>query len=469
MKASAVSPARAPSVILALWATWLFAALLMALLSPMLTAFGGFQDLMVILHMTTSILIIGAAYPQKIALLLAASLTIRTALVYWDLHFRHIWEIINSGGDTEMFYELAVLVSEDPSLLSADLRGGTFSKMFGVLFYFIGPTRLFAQYTTALLGLTLVLIVYAILRETQMDDRTTLRVTAIAALFPNSLMLSAIFLRESIVAALVAASLLHFVRWFYRGALWRVVVAVLFVLAASAFHSGVIAVGVGYMFVTLFYNRQQNHFKFGFQSLPYFAAFAAVLAVTVLQYPDLFLGKFEQFDETAVVQATNYRYGGSTYLTGLVVDDYADLILYGPLRALYFLGAPMPWDFRGLFDVLTFAFDSALYLAVVFVITRNFQRLTDNKQLTVALLVVTVLATFVFGAGVSNAGTALRHRYKLFALFLTLAAFATTSPNHIASSKGIVASNRLPDSGQQHPQLPRGAGPRFTARRHPRD
>lgn len=406
-----------------IWGSWLAAVLVLALLNPAIPSSGVLGDLTVLAHVGVALLVISIAYPPRIATLLAISLAARTALVFWDLYFSHVARIIHSGADSEGFYSTALRVSQDLNLLSEDVYGEIFTKMFGLLFHVIGPSRIFAQYTNALLGLTLALLVYSILRELKMRERATFWVMALAALLPNSLMLSAVFLRESVMAALIAASLLYFVRWFNRGVPLRIVLALLLVIVASAFHAGVIAVGVGYMFIALFYRRKKQRFRFGAQSLPYLLLFAAILAVTVVQYPDVFLGKFEQFEsETEVVRAANYRRGGSTYLTDLVVEDYGDLIGYGPLRALYFITSPMPWDFRGLFDVLTFIFDSLFYLGVPVLAVRNLRNIHDRKSLLLALMVIIVLAALVFGAGVSNAGTALRHRYKLISIFLILAA-----------------------------------------------
>lgn len=442
-------PSRDFRAITLIWGSWLMTVLVLALLNPAIPSSGVLGDLAVLTHAGVALLVIATAFPQRIAALLGVSLAARTALVFWDHYFSHVARIIHSGADSDGFYSTAVQVSRDLSLLSEDVYGETFTKMFGLLFHLIGPSRVFAQYTNALLGLTVALLVYSILREMRVGHRSTFWVMALAALLPNSLMLSAVFLRESAMAALIAASLLYFVRWFNGGGPLRIILAVLLVIAASAFHAGVVTVAVGYMFVALFYKRHQQRFRFGAQSLPYLLIFAAILAVTVLQYPDVFLGKFEQFEsEAELVNAANYRWGGSTYLTGLVVEDYADLIRYGPLRALYFLASPMPWDFRGLFDALTFVFDSLFYLGVIVLAVRNLRHVRDRRSLVLALLVIIGVAALVFGAGVSNAGTAVRHRYKLLAVFLTLAALAfDRTPNSIRLGRtGRWPSNRQLDS-----------------------
>lgn len=406
----------------ALWGTWLLLVLLLALTHPMAGDHAGTAGtLAVVLHLGLSIATFVVVYPPVIGGLVAVSLTLRTLLVYWDIYFREIYELVNSGTDSEMYFHYAVRVAEDPSLIRADIRGGMFSKTYGLLFTLIGPDRVFAQYTNAILGISLILIVYAILHQIGIPERTIVFSMVFATLLPNTLVLSSIFLRESIIAFLVAGSLYSFIRWFQHGRPSQIVISVLMILAASTYHSGVITIAMGYILVALVYRTQARAYGVGIHSVFYLTIFVVVIALTLRQYPDLFLGKFEGIEtEQDLLDTTNARRGESRFLTSLTVTNYGDLLLYSPIRALYFLGAPMPWDFRGVGDVLTFAFDSLFYLAALSIAIRNFPRLNGDKRLIIALILVITVATLVFGAGISNAGTAMRHRFKLLSLFLLL-------------------------------------------------
>lgn len=412
-----------------IWGSWLALVLLLALINPLASEMHGvIGEVAVVVHMAVTLLVISQLFAKRIALILALSLVLRTALVFWDLNFRDVFLLTNSGADTEMFYYWAVEVGEDLGLLSADIRGGAFSKMFGLLFYLTGPIRVFAQYTNALFGLTSVILIHQMLIQLPLRDRSAQRALALAAFLPNALVLTAIFLRESVIALLVTISVVNFVRWYQSGSFRHIVVAIGSVLSASIFHAGVIAVGVGMIFVFLAYQPGKGRFGPGWKTVPYLILFAAVVFLVATRYPDLFLGKFEQVESGEdVIDIANFRGGGSKYLTDVEVQSYGDLVRYGPLRSLYFLAAPLPWDFRGLTDVFAFLFDSVFYLGSVIAFLLQFHRLAASERaLGVGVLVVILVSVTVFGAGVSNSGTALRHRFKLLALFLTLAALATT-------------------------------------------
>lgn len=406
-----------------IWGSWLFLVLVLSLLRG--SSFGSTQvnsEFAVLVHTTTAAILLITLCQRPIALLLGASLSLRTALVFWDTYFRNAFVLPGSGADSEMFYFWALRVAEEPSLIYAELPGDIYSKMYGLLFHLMGPERLFAQYTNALMGLTLVIVVYRILQELGVDESGRFRTLALAAFFPNALILSSLFLRESIIALLVAVSILYFQRWMLLGGLPRLLTSIALVLGASLFHSGVAPILLAYMIVAVLYRREAGTYGFTLQSIPYLAIFMGVVALLAIQYPDLFLGKFRTFEtEADLLVILNRREGGSTYLTDMPVNTVNDLVTLGPVRAAFFLASPVPWNWRNITDILTFLLDSLFYMTVLGATLRNARRLGEFRSVGFALLAVVIISTFVFGLGVSNAGTALRHRYKLFAVFLVLA------------------------------------------------
>lgn len=432
---------QAPALAL-VWGSWLLVMLALGLVGVASGSPQWIGEIAVLLHGVIALMILVRCYSRRMATILGLSLVLRISLVFWDLNFSAVFSLPNSGADTEMFYHYALAVAEDPSLIFEDIRGGMFSKVFGILFWTTGVHRVVGQYVNVLLGLSAVMLVEAITRRLPIEDVRRLQVLAVIALLPNSLILSAIFLRESIIAFLIAVSAYFFVRWFRGGGPRNILLVLLAVLAASVFHAGVVAVGAGYMVVAVLYRQGARKFGFGWQSLVYLALFAVVIRFVVAEYPDVFLGKFEVFDsEEDLLASANRRGGGSQYLTSLTVDSYADMVIFGPLRAFYFLGAPLPWDARGVVDLFTFFTDSLFYLGspVIFFAVRG--RLTkEERTLGFALLIVIAVSSLVFGAGVSNAGTAVRHRFKVVALFMVLLAVAGSGVGRAVRRGGLARS-----------------------------
>ena len=426
----------APWRILAvIWGFWLVGGLCLALAKP----FSSQDDLgpaLVLLHMLISVVAISLTARRSVALLLVGSLSVRTALAFWDVYAHDQFPLLHSGADTEMFYGWAVAVANDPSLLDLDIRGGPYSKLFGLIFILTGPIRIFGQYTNVLFGLTAVILFDRILQSLHIERTLALRVLAAAAFLPNSILLSAVFLRESVVLLFLTASLFFLVRWFIHGGVASALASIAMVLVASVFHSGAIVLLIGYAFAFLFYRHDTRRLKFGASTIPALIALTLLAYMITRQYPDLFLGKFSSIEGTQDLVATsNFRRGESAYLTGITVDSLRELILYGPIRALYFLASPLPWDWRGLGDFLAFTFDSLVFIIPIFYFATNVRHLTSRRALAVSLAISVLIVALVFGAGVANAGTAIRHRNKFLMIFLTLTA-VLLDRNHVNSPIG---------------------------------
>lgn len=112
--------------------------------------------------------------------------------------------------------------------------------------------------------------------------------------------------------------------------------------------------------------------------------------------------------------------GGSAYLTSITINNPIQLVIFGPIKTFYFFTSPLPLNWRGFMDIFTFMTDSMLYLMTIVYTVKNRKLFGDKKVLIVCLIWMLVGAGLIFGIGVSNAGTAVRHRQKLMAIFLVL-------------------------------------------------
>lgn len=415
-----------------LWLTWASLTLMLALLNvgPS-TIRNTFSVVAILLHMLLVLLIVSFFLPKKLALVLSVSLALRTILMFWDLHLRDTFPVPLSGVDTEYFFNQAVLVAGEPALVLDSAQGNVFSKGFGLLLWLVGPARDFAQYTNVLFGISIIIVLISILSDFDLADRQLTCLVTIAALFPTGIILSAVFLREAVITLLVTISVSFFVRWFLRGGIGYVVGAFASILIAATLHGGVIVVAGGYALVAILYHRPRKAFVFTASSAVFAAILCAVFFVIFSRYPDLFLEKLTRYDsENDLLAAANLRSGDAAYLTSLAGDSPWDLIRYGPIRAFYFLASPLPWDIRGIPDLVALTSDSIVYVGTfVFAWKRRRALQGEHRVLAIGLVIVIIGAALLFGVGVSNSGTALRHRYKFFILFIALLATMMSADN----------------------------------------
>jgi hypothetical protein len=134
-----------------------------------------------------------------------------------------------------------------------------------------------------------------------------------------------------------------------------------------------------------------------------------------------FGGSFDEALTTFEAQETTGTFGGAAYpewmkLSGGLTEAWKIPIRYGT-----FLFSPLiPYMVRSPRHLLG-VLDAALYLLLFWIILRNWRRVTANQPALVLLIIVMSLF-LVYSLGVSNFGTAIRHRAKMAPLLLVIAA-----------------------------------------------
>lgn len=357
----------------------------------------------------------------------------RLFLLLFDLYGRGIYPLPNSGADTEAFYRAGLQYA-----LGYPTREGAFISVAGTLFSWLGNSRIFVQFLLMLCSMVALHMAERIMEELNVEDAQRSRAMYIVCLLPNFAILSSIFSRESIVTMFIAVSLACFVRWFVgHGEPW-LLLACIFALCASRFHSGSMAVAVGYIIVRLLYNNRQKSFHFTWKNVIPALFFLLMFVFLFNNYADTLFGKMAGVDSLEDIANTNAA-GGSSYAAYVGnSNNLFNMVIYTPLRLVFFLFSPFPWQWRGLSDIIAFCFSSVFYLWVLGRTVSYLKSVSLEKRAVItALLIVGLSTAFVFAWGVSNTGTAVRHRDKMVVLYGVLWALTDKNTQNVMSRKII--------------------------------
>lgn len=351
---------------------------------------------------------------QTYKLQLLLGYLLRIALLYFDLFGNQYYVLPNSGADTEMFYNGAVRYMN-----YGGWTRGSFPLIMGTLFRFIGSNRLYGQFLVMLLSIvSLCLLVYSI-DELGLSRETSVKVIGITAFLPNLAILSSIFLRESLVAVFVTLSLFFFVLWIKRTQEQYFIAALVAVIPAAIFHSGAAGMFPGYLAIRLLYDKDTGTLRIRIVNILAAVVLAIGIGYILINNSDSVLAKFGSVDSIEDIANVN-KSAGSSYVQ-YVGDSKSirNIVIYTIPRIVYFLYSPFPWQWRGLADAIAFFFSSTFYIAVTWSILRCLLSRKNNKRRPIVVMLAMLIATtiFVFGWGVSNSGTAARHREKLTMLF----------------------------------------------------
>lgn len=347
---------------------------------------------------------------------------LRIILMFWDIYAKHIFVFPNSGADTEGFYKTSIQISENLYLLRENMYGGLYTKILGIIFSLVGENRIIAQYINVLLGIGIIILIYKILKLLNVRDYYINLATLMTIFFPNALIFSAILLRENFISFFVTLSFLYFIKWYKFGLIKNQLISIIFILLASIFHSGVIGILLGYLFMYIMYDRSNNKFKFSLKSI-IVMVISIIIIIVILSYGDVILNKFSKVETVDdLVSTSNKRSGESQYLASLQSDSWWQMLLTSPVYMLYFLISPVPLDWRGISDVVTFFVDSSFYLYFIYIIYKMRKIINKENPIILGLITILMITVVPFGIGVQNAGTAMRHRHKIFPLFIILIA-----------------------------------------------
>lgn len=348
---------------------------------------------------------------------LTSGLIFRLFLLLWDTYGRDVYMLPHSGSDSEGYFSSSVQVANG----ATDVYGGTFSVVMGHIFRFIGVSRLYGQFLIICFSIVAIHIADKIMRMLSISTRCRKRAMLILCLLPNFAILSSVFMRESIITMFVALSLLLFICWWNGSGEWCFIGAFVAVAVAAMFHSGVMGVAAGYILIRLLYDRKKRAFHLNLKSvIPAVLAFG-VFVFLYNNYADVFFGKMQGVESISDVGSTAER-GGSTY--GSYVgnsDSILNMIIYTPIRIIMFQFSPFFWQFRGLSDIIAFCFGSTFYLYIwIKTIAYIASKKEKHRTLIIALAIIGFATSFVFAWGVTNTGTAIRHRDKMVVLYAVL-------------------------------------------------
>ena len=202
----------------------------------------------------------------------------------------------------------------------------------------------------------------------------------------------------------------------------------------------------------LFLNAKNHKFIYSFNRLAIFILCAGLIFTiiannpslldekfSILQKVDIDIGLIEMYESTSSANEA----GGSSYLKNFEISSFADFLIFAPLKLIYFIFSPMPYDVRGLGDLIAILIDSSIYYFLIFKIFKNRKIVSNNKfrAFPKVFFILFLIVSLGFSFGTETSGTAMRHRAKIFPALLVAVVFIESikgTKNSIWNDKQII-------------------------------
>jgi hypothetical protein len=375
---------------------------------------------------------------------------LRIFLLYVDFYGKEVVNVFHSGGDSERFYLWGLDISKNLSRMN-EISYTRYTDFLGILYWFIGDQRLFSQFINVILGMWSIIVLYKILDLFNFKDSKKLFFLALYGFYPQNIILSSILLREALIQFFFIYSIFFFLKWLKTNHKINIFLTLLFVLLCSLFHSGMLVSLLFYGYMFLFLDATTYNFKYSFKRLTLFFFFCVLTFTIIANDSSILNEKFSilQTDENNLSLIEKYQSksgieeGGSSYLLNYEISSVVDFIIFVPLKLIYFVFSPMPYEIRGIGDFTAILIDSSFYYFLIFKITRSRKLINTNffSLLPKIFFILFLVVSLGFAIGTENSGTAMRHRAKIFPALLMVVIIIESikeNKNYIWNDKKII-------------------------------
>jgi hypothetical protein len=152
----------------------------------------------------------------------------------------------------------------------------------------------------------------------------------------------------------------------------------------------------------------------------------SIMAYFTLNFGD-FIGGKAAFTAAALDEYAHARaHGGSAYLTNLHYRSWLDIFLYAPVKVVYFLFSPLPWQVNNLTDLLAGVSGWGLFVATA-LSGRGFAVLREHPEKRATLTAYAISGITAYSIIEMNSGAAFRRRIQFVPVLLLLAVIALSS------------------------------------------
>lgn len=309
-----------------------------------------------------------------------------------------------------------------------DFYGGWYTPIISVLYILVGPFVLSAGYMNVLFFTDIIILMNYVMSKMEVSRRTAQIALLLFAIQPICITLSSILLRDMLLQLCIFFSCMLFLKWMNTNRIRYMLLACLVMFPAFKMHAGTVVLVFAYPFAFFMYSHIKGIVKKDSKTLGTVGSFCLIsgvigsaLLLTNSLGEEVGARFWGTITGTSTIVAVSYSGdAGSGYLkcfTG--VTGFWQTLLITPLLLFYFCFSPMPWNMRGLGDMIAFFGDAIIYIYLFYVIFKKKKFLDKYRLHLVNYLLLSVLLVYTFfGLGTYTSGTAMRHRCKCYSVLL---------------------------------------------------
>jgi len=349
-------------------------------------------------------------------LILCAGYLLRCTCLIIDIYGRSYITLLHSGGDSEAFAQNARELYRG---LQPEYVSTRYPYIINWIYHVVGENRLCAQYINVILWVLSAGILIRICNRYRVKESSKNIIYAIWAFLPTGIILSSVLLRESAEMFFGLWSFEQFLLWMDNGRRNYCIRAFICTVPAMMLHSASAAIWAAYIVVMMFWDTKKHRYRFRLKTC-LVLVISAVWLYMIWETPPgkLLFGHLGSGFSLSEITQARFIPGGSDYLIHMSCQSWVQFVPYTLVRMFYFLFSPLPMEARGIKDIAMFALDGLPLAVVIGKVLTSTRRKKELRGFAYAALLGGFSFAGIFAWGVRNAGTALRHRYLAWSIFI---------------------------------------------------
>lgn len=260
------------------------------------------------------------------------------------------------------------------------------------------------------------------------DEKISIKVGWILALYPTLILYSCLVLREAYVWFFLLVGIYGIIFWFKDKSFKSVPIILLGFSGATFFHGGMFIgafVFVCVLVLTSFidvtkrlYHLKININSFAILTLSLIITFYLLFETDSIPKIGSIVGLFDV--DQVLEEIRNRNINRASFPEWTVPKTFIELIYKAPIRVLYFMFSPFMWDVTKLSHLFGL-FDGIFFMILFILVIKNIKLIwTDEILKTILMILISYF--ILYGLSTGNFGTGLRHRTKFLIVSIILVA-----------------------------------------------